>query len=647
MRRALVIAAIVAPSLFAQQTIAPTNEAVGTLRGDDWHGLNIRESFEVGVRMLSVDGSRERYRSDVNYRNGLRLLGSTFEAKSKNGKGKWIDELVVSTQGLGNDPYQMSSVRASKNGAYRYDMTWRSNEYFNPALPIAEGRHLLNTTRRLQDHNITLLPDSKWRILAGYTRNGQSGAGLTTINLFDQHRGTEFPLFSNIRRRQNEFRVGVEGSFAGMKLIAMRSWERFNDETADSAANARPYDPSNATTLTRLARTNPIDGSADGWRANLFTEAKRWYALNARFTWVDGERSFVTDESALGTNRFGGAQDRQVVVSGNARRPVLASNATISLFPTERLTITNHVAFTQARMEGDSVYRDFNNRTAALRFVSLQFLGVRMASNTIDAQYQATRWLSIHGGYHVAERRVRSREDDALSQQNNRLNAGQFGLRFRRLKGFSANIDGELGRADNPFLPLSERNYHALNSRVEYRTKRVRVMAQARSNYNFNSVSLWAHSARSRQYGLDASWTGTNWLSFDAGYSKLHLDTLTGLAYFAGFNLVESDRSYYVSNMHTTFAGLRLSIRKKADIFGGWTRVQDRGGRAIAVSLPAFAAAQMFPFVFHSPMLRLSIPFSAKVRWNAGYQHYGYGERLLPQQNYRAQTAYTSLLWSF
>jgi hypothetical protein len=62
--------------------------------------------------------------------------------------------------------------------------------YYNPALPIANGQHWMDTSRRLQDHQIVLLPAVVFKVFAGYSRNTQSGAALSTVNLFDQQRGT-------------------------------------------------------------------------------------------------------------------------------------------------------------------------------------------------------------------------------------------------------------------------------------------------------------------------------------------------------------------------------------------------------------------------------------------------------------------------
>ena len=59
----------------------------------------------------TVGGNLGKYRSDVNYGNGIRLLGSSLTVNSRDGHGGLFDEIVLTTLGLGNDPYQ-SAVAA-------------------------------------------------------------------------------------------------------------------------------------------------------------------------------------------------------------------------------------------------------------------------------------------------------------------------------------------------------------------------------------------------------------------------------------------------------------------------------------------------------------------------------------------------------
>jgi hypothetical protein len=82
--------------------------------------------------------------------------------------------------------------------------------------------------------------------------------------------------------------------------------------------------------------------------------------------------------------------------------------------------------------------------------------------------------------------------------------------------------------------------------------------------------------------------------------------------------------------------------------------VQDTGdgrsnpaGAGIGSSLPAFQTAQTFPMVYQTPLGRISIPLGSRIRWNIGYQYYGYREEFSLAQSYRAHTGYSSLAFSF
>ena len=72
----------------------------------------------------------------------------------------------------------------------------------------------MDTVRHMQDHDFTLFPQGNYKLFLGYSRNTQSGPALTTIQLFDS-RGDEYPLFANIRRQQNEYRLGGEARILG------------------------------------------------------------------------------------------------------------------------------------------------------------------------------------------------------------------------------------------------------------------------------------------------------------------------------------------------------------------------------------------------------------------------------------------------
>ncbi len=649
---------LVARFAAAQPVVAPTNEPVGPPRGENTGDYNITNSFETGYRWHTVDGNIGKYRSDVNFGNGIRLLGSTLTVNSKDGHGHYFDELQLTTGGLGNDPYQFANLRIQKNKLYRYDLLWRENDYYNPALTISNGQHFLNTTRRFHDQSLTLFPQSKLKFFLGYGRNSQSGPALTTIQYPDS-RGDEFPLFSNIRRVQDEYRLGTEFEIAGIKLGVLRSWEFFRDDTGAAITGLLPGNNlTDSATLATFARSQPNHGSTDGWRVNILSDRSKLYSLSGKFTYAGGRRDFILDENALGTDRFGSNRLRQTYIFGNARRPVTAASFTATLFPASKLTISNQTSFHSTRMDGDSTFTEINNATLSTTLVNFQYLGIRAITNTTDINYQWNNWASVYGGYQFSNRRIRSTEqtvfagfpDRLQAEQENTVHAGLFGVRLRPAKGLTVRLDAEVGRADRPFYPIGEKNYQAFGGRVQYKAKSLILSAAARTNYNTNSVSLSAYSSRSRNYSFDASWAPRAWFSFDAGYNKIHLDTTSGIAYFLQGDLVNGN-SVYISNIHALNAGARFTV-KRAEIYVGYNRVQDLGdGRAISsTQLPGidpFYLAQTFPLSFDSPLARLSLKLTPKLRWNAGYQYYRYNEEFLDRQNYKAHTGFTSVTWAF
>jgi hypothetical protein len=214
-------------------------------------------------------------------------------------------------------------------------------------------------------------------------------------------------------------------------------------------------------------------------------------------------------------------------------------------------------------------------------------------------------------------------------------------------------LSAEIGANSHPFTPLADADYHALSARVQYRAKTFRILATANANYNANSVSLTSYGSQSRTYSVSGNWTPRSQFTVDAGFNRAHTYTIGGIAYFLNQQFLQNQSSIYLSNINSIYVGVRYEIRKRIDLYAGYTRVQDLGdGRATATAgigsgLALFQGVQTFPIAFQSPMARLSVKINEKLRWNAGYQYYGYRQDFSSLLGYRANTGYTSLSFSF
>lgn len=649
---------------FAQPPVAPANEQTGALRGENSGDYNVIDSFELGYRWATIGGDGGMYNSTVNYGDGIRLLSSSLTVQSRDGHGKLFDHLLITTQGLGNDPYQSAILRIEKNRVYRYDMMWRLTNYVDPAATISFGEHAIDTTRRMQDHDFTLFPDGRYKLFLGYSRNLETGPALTTIQLFNSQ-GDEFPLFANVHREVNEYRLGGEVHLLGLRLNVMHGWEDYKENSPESLNSpSAGNNPNDATTLTSFQSTQPIHGTSPYWRVGLFGEGKKLWSVNGRFTYVAGKQAFALDELSAGTDFRGTPSQLQVVTQGNADRPALTANLTLSIFPMTHLVFTNQTSFSNIRMVGDSYFTEIENGTIVSPTLPFQYLGIQTFSNTTDLMYHPTKWLSIHGGFEYSDRHISSVQgqgdpgDPAPNQpaydQSDQLKAGTLGFRLKPVKPLTISVDAEVGRENHPIYPISDGNYQAFRARVEYKTKLFRVGAYGKSDYNINSDMLTSFASHARQYGADGSWVPNSWFSVDASYTKLHLNTLGGINYFLLGADVTGESSYYVSNIHSANLGARFTFLKRADLYAGYSHVQDVGdgratpdGAGIYSALPAFEAVQTFPLRYLSPQVRLSIRITPKLRWNAGYQYYGYREQFSAAQDYRANTGFSSLAFSF
>ncbi len=662
MMRHAFIFVMLAGALYAQETVAPAaDQTVGPARGESVGDYNVVQSWELGYRFAQIAGDQEKYRSDVNFGNGIRLLSSYLTVNSKDGHGKWFDEIVLTTQGLGNDPYESATLRVQKNRLYRYDLHWRSNDYFNPGLTTAEGLHLQNLNQRWQDHDLVLFPDSKVRFKAGFSANNEQGPALSTSNLFEDERGDIFTLFSNVKRVYKSYRVGADFDLAGFKLSVLRRWEYFDDYTPFTAGVETGLSSIDRTTLTNFNRVEPLRGRTPGWLVALTTERSK-YAVNGRFTYADGTGNFLLDEAAVGTG-FIGTENRLVTSYGTAQRPVLTGDLNLSLFPTDRITITNNTSVDNTRIDGNNFFEQLDLSNLTTSIVNFQFLGVRLITNSTDVHLRLTKKLDLFAGYRYVDREIRSIQSSAdpsapftnvLYAQSDHVSAGVAGFNWRIAGPLTLHASTEIGRNDNPFYPISEKNYQTIDGRLQYRRKSVSMSAGYKEYYNNNSITLTAYNAHSRTYFANASWNARDWLSLDLGYTKLHLDTAGGIAFFAASTLTAGE-SVYISNIHAANLGARIAMGKRADLYLGYSITKDTGDGRSSL-LPGGTVAgllynvQTYPLTFASPLARLTVPITKKIKWNAGYQYYGYNEQFglySILQNYHAHTGYTSLLFAF
>ena len=248
-----------------------------------------------------------------------------------------------------------------------------------------------------------------------------------------------------------------------------------------------------------------------------------------------------------------------------------------------------------------------------------------------------------------------------LQGQDNAIGSGAGGVRLMPVAGLRISFDAEVGRADRPLTPVSDRKFHNESARVQWRRKNLLLSGRFKSRVNANPASPIDYSSAGRSWGFSGSWSdAAARLTLDAGYIKIGLKTTAGIYNF--FDLgrgAAPARALYASNLHTVNFGARIAAHERLTLYAGYALSKDTADGSAAASFPdRFTPAypnfrfehgktsnfyNSFPLTYHAPQARVSLKVRGGLEWNAGWQYYGYGERFTALQGYRAHVGYTKL----
>jgi len=188
-------------------------------QGVDSGGYNIRQSVEFGYRADWINGNQDTYDTFINLGQGVRLFDYTLEMRSLDHKGLLFDNLSFSNFGYGGDPNDVSRLRIDKNKWYDFQLLFRRDKNFwdynlfanplnpatsKPTMSIVDSPNSLDLVRRMQDYNLTLLPQSRVRFRLGYSRN-VNGVDFRMLpgTMLSYDQSLEFDKVDNVTTDQN------------------------------------------------------------------------------------------------------------------------------------------------------------------------------------------------------------------------------------------------------------------------------------------------------------------------------------------------------------------------------------------------------------------------------------------------------------
>jgi hypothetical protein len=272
------IAALVllSPAARAQEN---TGQSPGINAGD----YNIHQSVEFGYRASEINGNPDTYDTFENLSSGIRLFDYTVDMRSIDHKGILFDDLNFSNFGYGGDPNDVTRLRIDKNKWYDFRAMFRRDKNFwdynlfvnplnpaalNPAGSLSTGcyvgppntafpqgapafcsnpsigqdnsLHALDLVRRMQDYDLTLLPQSRVRFRLGFSHDRNQGPGFFTTD-----GGTISDFSQTYSYTTNAYRAGVDFKFIPRTTLSydqiLSYFKQDNVVVDDPAVNPQNY----------------------------------------------------------------------------------------------------------------------------------------------------------------------------------------------------------------------------------------------------------------------------------------------------------------------------------------------------------------------------------------------------------------------
>lgn len=651
--------ALLVPSLAAaQQPVAPLADEQA--RSQQIGSYEVSNLLEAGYRFARVGGDHDLYRAGVNYGNGMRLFNGRFRATSLDRRGP-LDELsLVSTGGLA-DPYQRHTLRAERNGVFRYDLQHRTIRYYNRLPTLWRGEHGLRSSRTMQSHEVVIRPGARLEGILGLDLNRRSGPGFASEAIPHRDGGFDARNFlryrSDLEQNGRQYRAGLSARFFGLALTVIQAVDLYEEVGTSVDASLGPSLAPNIQPVESLSRSAPFHGRTPITTVALRSRESGRLGIAARFVHSGGYRnSTLMQNLAVPDPAASAATVRDTFVVGDANRKQGSGEVTVSFLASSRLALTNTTSFHNTRIDGQAAFLEtglFRNE-----FIRFDHLGIRRLSNASEATFRPSKQISVFGAHRLSDRRVRTREATRfpdfefgrdLESQDNRVRSAAGGLRWLPAPGVRASVDFEVGRADRPLTATSERRFHNESARIRWRRGDFTLGGFYRNRVNDNPTELLAYSSKSRSQGAQATWVSPDsGTVLDVAYNLLKMDVSTGiLNLFDLPDLPDRGRSVYASSIHVMSLGLRavptdrltLSLRYSftKDTAGGWDGLARDGSNLFSG----------LPMTYQSPQARLSVRLRDGLRWNAGWQYYGYAERFSGTRGYRAQVGFSSISLSF
>lgn len=631
---------------------------------------SVQSSLEFGYRFVNTGGNSDSFRSQVNLREGFRVLEYSLDSRAIDGRGMLYDSLRSDVTNAGGDQSQNFSLRMDKARAYRFDANVRRFNYFRTPGPNF-ARDLRNSDLRQQvaDYNLRLFPQRAIRFNLGYGRSSAKGRYNPDISFQSDF----FQLLGASRWESNDYRAGLDATWQRWNFNVSGLHRRFKD---DPNITSKPFlDPgtlnlTDRAALASLSRLIPlrshatvVTGSVQGMIG------ERVHVVARGLHDEELMRGLYNQSYAGNTNTANQTQSIRFNADSVTKRPSDVVDAAITIDLNKHFSLSDSFRYSTFKIQGDM--RTFqttitqtgtaNPTTALSNTFGDRLTGLTSHWNTLDFGMNFGKKFTANLGWRVMQRDVEligsvttatspiSATNPVVKNEEESVTTNAFvgGMRVRPTNRTSFIFDVEHGTNNNAFVRTTPLDFTRFRFRTQIQaTDKLSFVGAFTSVDRINPTPQVQNESDTRTYTASVDWEPHSraWINF--GFDHHNLFTTANLRYFLGSPAVETrGRLLAYGRMNSLFTNARFGLTNRLDLLLVYYYIKDLG--APAVTTGATDAVLALPLRRHNPEARLAYRFNNHLTGNFSYRHFSYNERDFNALDYRSNISTISLRVTF
>lgn len=644
----------------------------------------LRSEFEIGGAFVDIQGSQQKYRSDVNIRPGAHLQSFYLSLPPGKAAAGWYSTATFQGQGFGDvDPYEnfRINLRQDREGKRKYDFrfAYSKDNYYFSVPGFALGLHSDDNIRRSLNFSLDYHPflTSRYhldtlKLRLGYGQIKRYGNSFSSDTQFQD----VFRLLVFNRSQTDDYRVGLEWQsstpahpsrfgYLGLSFDqTFRSFRYDNQLTNVTPAETGLNSPGNVV-LNSYRQDLPTRGFLPVSMLALKYRPKSHSKSNpnelsrnefvARYEYSKGNIDFTrSDLMSLRIGTANAALEKLALTQAVSDQPQHRLDTATSLyFWGDRIGFHNNFNFNRYNIYSDALTDEIFRNPATqsgITFSSSASTFTRYTRFANDAFLEYERGhLSARTGYRYSVRAMDFLEqNDEIDKSHNStlMHSVYTALTYvsdRKEKPWvwRGSIEYEHGWANAALLRIEPLKFNRWSSKGSLRLAGgLRVSGSVGIRKDENNTVGTQHSFDNHDYALQLQWLPNRDYLFEAGWGRMDILSVADIYYFlltpqAGVSRYETNTNFgnffaQVPLCHSPGVRAQMGYKLMDDSGGSFPLVFHQGDAGLAIDLPTFNGWDM---------LRSSL--------NLGWKYYSYNEKNASLQDYSGHLLFVSMRFGF